>query len=262
VSEQLGKPPIIEIWLGLHVEPDPEIDPWERSAIEILRTRFKEFPHLEAEHEQSLKLKETEGSLPEVVDARAVLNSVKIFDKDRTRCIQIAKDRIIYNSLRSGANYPGYSAVYTEAEVEFKNYADIFNPVTIRTASICYVDIVNIPLVESPSTIELGDYFEIGSDLPEDPFGVMGQFATQCIFDCPVDPGPLLLTLRSNPTPPGSNQISFRMDCQKICLNIDSLDFEVVEERLRTSKEYIHRCFKKCFTPRGWQLFEPKDIIE
>jgi len=257
---KLKKPPVVEVWLAIDIEPNPDGLPWGPPlAEEFLRKYRDEFEFVEVEHSQQVRVEQSGKGLPHVVEQRIELQRVKAFDQSRTHCLQVARDRVAFNSLRSGTDYPGYEKVYQEAEEKFAHYLHVFRPLSIRSASICYVDIINIPLA-GKSSIELSDYFEIGSDLPADPFGPMTQYSVQAVLNCPYDKGPMVMTFRSLPGRP--DFMRFYLECQKQCLSIDGIDLDVVRSRLQVSKDYVSDCFQKSFKPRGWQLFEPESTMD
>jgi uncharacterized protein (TIGR04255 family) len=262
VVAKLKNPPLVEVWFGLDVETNPDGQPWSLGIVEEFLSRYRdELSKGELEHSLKVVLEKSQHGLPRRVGETIQLDRVKVFDEERTRCLQVSNGRIVYNSLRKGKDYPGYDEVYSEAERKFADYIDFFRPLSIRDASLSYVDIINIPIKDTP-TLELTDYFRMGTDLPEDPFGAMSQYTVQSVFKCPVDEGPLIVTLRSLPAHPEQKYFRFHMEWQKHSVRFESLDLDVVRRRLKTSKDYISTCFQQSFTEVAWKLFEPESTIE
>lgn len=144
----------------------------------------------------------------------------------------------MFNSLRPGTTYPGFPDVLAESAVLFKGYLDFFRPLSIRAASLCYIDVIIIP-VDDAGLVVTSDYFTIGKDLPEDPFGTMLQHSFQAVLKCPADKGPAVMTLQSLPGQHGQQFARFFLETQKTCVGIDSLELDLVKDRLSRSKEYI-----------------------
>lgn len=255
---KLNKPPVVEVWLAIDVDPNPAGLAWGPAVAESFhRKHAREFGDIELEYSQQVKVAKSGSGLPTIVEEETLIQRVRAFDAARSRCIQFSGDRAVFNSLRPGPTYPGFPEVLKEAEDLFRSYLDFFRPLSIRMASLCYIDVINIP-VDEGGLVVISDYFTIAKDLPDDPFGTMIQHSLQAVLKCPTDEGPAVMNLQSLPGMHGQKFARFFMETQKTCLGIDSLDLDRVKERLSRSKEYISTCFKNSFTEQGWDLFEPE----
>lgn len=163
---------------------------------------------------------------------------------------------MIFNVAEAGSSYPGFSQLCDEARGKFRDFIQRFEPLQIRDAVIAYIDVVEIPLTNG--RIErLHDFFKFASDLPERPFGLMTAFSYRNVFDCPVDPGPLIVNVTPLATDAGVGR--FHMDWQKISEDVNTLDLSVVKKRLACSHEYMRDCFKESLTEEAWRLFDPRE---
>lgn len=258
----LGNPPVVEVFIALEFVPAPDGQPWNfGTAQEFALSIDSDWDEAKILTSREVQVAEMQQGLPQIVGEKHVIDRVQLFDKDRTSCIQFNRTAMIYNSLRSGTDYPGYEKIYKAAELKFKSFVEFFRPVNVREAVICYVDVINIP-VGNKTSVELSDYFKMGVNLEEDVFGPMSHYEFRSAFDCKVDPGPLLLSIQSLPGRPGQDHLRLRMEWQKICVQFDKLDLAEIKRRLDTSKQHLSDCFRESFTPEGWQLFDPEDRIE
>lgn len=85
--ESLGKPPIIEAWIGLRFEPNPDRPPWTGEAAREFFSRYSEqFPDAEFEAERRVAL---EGGslreLPQAVRQEMAIRKVQVYNRDRSR---------------------------------------------------------------------------------------------------------------------------------------------------------------------------------
>jgi len=263
--EKLKKPPIIELFLGLAVEPSSDSQPWNHGTAQefavILNKREIQWEEAKILQSRDIQVRDMEQALPEIVGVKNVIERVQLFDKPRTKCIQYDQHQIIFNSLRVGPDYPGYDEVYAAAATNFNHYLKFFRPERIQQAVICYVDVINIPVGDA-TKIELSDYFKIVMDPQESVFGPMAEFEFRSSFSCDVDRGPLILTIRSMPRSAGQQDVQIVMEWQKICVEMDTLNMDTLKTRLDASQKHLSRCFRESFTEQGWLLFEPEDRMD
>ena len=259
---KLGKPPVVEVWLAIEIEPSPDGPRWGLPlAHDFLSAYRNEYTRVDIEGSRQYHVTHGEAGEPRIHADEDQIDRLKAFDPAGSRCIQVSRDAIIFNCLNAGVEYPGYDAVYQEAEEKFGRFLERFRPLGIRSTSLCYADVIEIAFDGRPS-IDISDYFLIAKDFPTSPFGGMGRYSVEAAFSCPDDPGPMVLRLQSLPPQSGDDFVRFYMECKKQCTGFESLDLHVVKSRLQRSKDYIGKCFKASFTRSGWQLFKPVDDCE
>lgn len=252
------KPPVVEVWISVDFDPNENKREWELELVKQYVERYEaELPKLEAVHEQQIQVQETSPqALPKVVGRQIRLQFVRISNEKRSRVLQIGDDQLSFHILKADGVYPGYQTVRSEVQQKLDDYAQIFQPTRIRNATLHYLDIIDIPRPET-GKIELGDYFRVSIDLPEEPFGPTAGFAHQFQVMCPVDAGPLFLQLQAIPSPPDSNVFRFRMEWHKQSSNVNTLDSSQVWARMDVAHEYMRQCFRAALTERTLELFEP-----
>lgn len=69
------------------------------------------------------------------------------------------------------------------------------------------------------------------------------------------------LPLKVSPLPRTQPDVGpFRMTWQKVCEQVESLDFGAIGRRLDVSHEYLWDCFRASLTGTGWNLFDPREV--
>ncbi len=263
MGEKLGKPPIIEAWIGIQIERSSETPDWSLLAANaFLRKYLKDMPRAIAEQGRTLHVKEADGELPpQVVGEKEELYAVRLMTSNEDRCLQMLGSQLVYNVLTSGADYPGFEGMLDEAIPKFVEYLDFSRPRSLVSAALCYVDLIRIP-AEPGKAINLRDYFQFAVDSPGDPYGPMASYGIQTAFQCPEDEGPLHMVLQSLPYNSDGGYAEFLMQWRKECTGIESLDFEDVVCRLHVARNYIRRCFRASVSDRAWTLFEPQNTVD
>lgn len=253
---KLGKPPVVEVWISFRFDPNEKKREWDigqvRRFIDLHNT---ELPKLEAIHEREVNIEEgLPTELPRVLSRRVSVKAVRIFNESRTRILQIRDDEISVHMIRAGADYPGFLHLRDEAIAKLRSYMEVFQPVAVRSASLHYVDLVEIPSPEN-QTIELTDYFITFTDLPAKPFGLVHNLAVEYTVNCPVDSGPLVLKMSSLPF--SEAMFRFRLEWHKYIADVGSLEIEKIVARLNSSHDYLRDCFWASLRSRTVDLFEP-----
>jgi uncharacterized protein (TIGR04255 family) len=259
---QLKKPPVVETWISFDFHPNEN----KRGSNlaknlpvvqEYVRQYATELPKLEAIHEKQIQVQETSPTdLPKVVSQEVRLQSVRLTNEARSRVLQLGDDRLSYHVLKTDEGYPGYTTVRAEAQQKLEDYIRFFQPSGVRTATLHYLDIIDVPC-PAGSTINLADYFRMATDLPEQPFGMTSAISFQFQAVCPVDPGPLLLQLQTIPAPPQQRGLRFRLEWHKLSTDVNTLEFAEIWRRLDVAHRYLTECFQASLTQRTIELFDP-----
>ena len=251
-----GKPPIVEAWLAFDFEPKPDKTAWDmHRAQEFAHLQKDKFPHIEGVFRQEFDVEEPqEGELPRIVRQRHILDVVRMRDEASKRVLQLADDRMAYNVLEAGNDYPGFATLLTESLEYVGKYSDVFQPAGIRQATIHYTDIIAIPI--GGATIQIEDYFSIARDLPEEHFGLTVGFSTVFATRCPLDGETLRISL-AMVSPGAQNTLRFRMDWEKNCGKVDFSSEQTIRSGLTESHDFMVNCFENSMTPKTRNLFEP-----
>jgi uncharacterized protein (TIGR04255 family) len=258
---QFKKPPVVEVWISFDFDPNENKREWDLELVTQYIEPYKtELSKVEAVHEKQIQVKETSPTdLPKVVGQQVRLQFVRLSNEYRSRLLQVGDDHLSYHVSKKGDDYPGYQKVRNETQLKLEDYIKVFQPSRVRNATLHYLDIIDIAR-PADGKIDLDDYFNISTDLPEKPFGLTATFTFQFQAICPVDEGPLLLQLMPLPAPPASNVFRFRMEWHKLSLDINTLDLPQVFSRLDVAHTYMTKCFLASFTKRTLEMFEP--IVE
>ena len=254
----LKNPPVVEVGIDFQFDPDPEKKPWDLPVAMPFVEQFKEFlPHIEIVRAEEICIeKRSPQGLPERLSGKISLDQVRVHDEAEQQWLEVGNDRMAYRLLRGGKEYPGFSTVMEKALEILAQYIQHFRPTAVRRAILSYVDIIKISGM-ADSRVELNDYFRLGVDLPEDPFGPLGGFAIHFVLP-PTTPGSDRLQLAFTTEQKNeSDDLRFRMRWLSFCEGILSLDNENLRDRLTVAHEHLVKCFLACFTEKGLELFNP-----
>ncbi len=253
------KPPVVEVWISVELDPsESKREPLDAQRVqEYARCVEGEFPILESLHETKFTFEEKSATdLPKVTDKDVRLKSVRLWNNDRSKIIQIDDDQFAFHVLKTPEDTPGYSKVCEAAQPKLKEYVEVFQPTRIRHATLHYLDIIDIPHLAS-GNLNLKDYFPYAVDLPEEPFGPISALNHQFQVICPVDEGPLFFRLQNLPAPPEQRVYRFRLEWHKQSVDVNTLDLSQVWTRMDVAHDYMWDCFNAALSPSTLELFEP-----
>jgi hypothetical protein len=134
-----------------------------------------------------------------------------------------------------------------------------FQPVSVRRAAVAYLDQVEVPILPGADGIPFDEYFRLGANFPDQPFGPMGYFSLQLFFPRRDSKDQLQVLFHTAPAVPGSGVCRFQMHWHCLCEDVRSLDKNEIIERLEAARLRLRECFRASFTDKGWALFQPKD---
>jgi uncharacterized protein (TIGR04255 family) len=254
---RLANPPVVEVGINFHFDPDPEKKLWDLPVAMPFVEQFKEsLPHVEIVRAEEIRIeKRSPQGLPEKLTGHISLDQVRAHDEGEQRWLEVGDDRMAYRLLHGSEAYPGFDVVLERAIEILGQYIQHFRPTAVRRAILSYVDIIKIP----GQSIELDDYFQLQVNLPEDPFGPLGGFAIHFIL--PQTPGSDGLQLMFTTEPKREDgSLHFRMQWQSLCEGIYSLDNADLRHRLTAAHEHLVKCFLACFTAKGLDLFNPTGV--
>ncbi len=253
---KLGKPPIVEAWIGFIFNSNTSKKEWDIKAAEIFFDRYKEaMPVREAVHNLELQVREVSRHMrPEVIGEQQTLLSIRAHTVTQDRWLQLADDRLVYNLVLPGR--PAFQILLEEAFEKLDGYVDVFSPQSVKNSELHYVDIIEIPC-NAGEALALKDYFHLTTDLSEDPFGKTVYFETQFVLEAEPRPDTLQVRLQSLPDS-SPTCLRVRIDWHRICANIDSLEHSVIRARMNAAHEHLRKCFRASVTDQTWKLFEPE----
>lgn len=254
---RLRNPPVVEVGLDFHFDPDPDKQPWDLPVAMPFVEQFQDsFPHVEVVRAEEIRVeKRSPQGLPERLSGKISLDHVKAHDEGERRRLEVGNDRMGYRLLRCGGQYPGFSSLLEQALPKLKRYVEHFRPTGIRRTALSYLDIVKIKMARDEG-VELEDYFRLGIELPQDPFGLVGGFVLQLLLPKSPRADEIQLLFATEPSEQ-SGVLRFRMHWRSICDNIGTLEDEALCQRLRAAHEHLRKCFFASFTEKGLHLFDP-----
>ncbi len=172
----------------------------------------------------------------------------------RTRCVQIADEKLVFNVLDGGNNYPGFQSLVNEALNFVELYEQTYDCGAPHSAILHYKDIVRISVPES-LTIDLEEYFTIIRDLRLNRLETPGPL--QAIFRRFVQTDSLPLTINVSHLPPADGEFRFQLDWEKACKPGDFSDRDLLRRSLSETSEFMVECFEESITTKTRELFEP-----
>ena len=163
---KLGKPPIVESWIGFDFEPRADKIVWDgQLANELADSVADNFPKKDLRYRSKVQIVPAgPGQLPVPKSIEHKLEAVRIQNEDSTRLLQIGDDRIFYHQLGGSDEWPGFAPLLEETLGMVDRYSEVFAPPNIKMATLHDVDIVKIPL--DGKTIQLDDYFKLARHKP------------------------------------------------------------------------------------------------
>ncbi len=248
-------PPVVEAWIAFDFEPHANKTGWDfEPAREFLRLHAPALTQRRLHVQNVVELEKNESDeLPKVKSERREVQLVRAFDSDLKRLLQVGNDRMAYNLLERGADFPGFDVLLDEAMGYLEKYRTYFSPPRLQRVTIHYVDIVNIPV--EGSSFNLEDYFLIIRDIPENPFGLVTNFASFFTTICPLDDEPVKIEIQRLPTAADQRTVQVLLEWEKSCRNLDCNDPAEIKSALTESNAFMVKCFKASITSKTEALF-------
>ncbi len=249
-------PPVVEAWIAFDFEPHADKTEWDylRSR-DFLKEHAPDLSKRQIEVQNVVELEKSDtDELPTVKAEHRTVNLIRAFDSEFRRLLQLGNDRMAFNLLEQGSDYPGFGKLLDDAMGFLEKYRTYFSPRGLKSATIHYVDIVAIPVENL--TIDLEDYFRIIRDLPESPFGLVNSFASLFTTICPLDKEPMHIEIQRLPTEVQEHTIQVRLDWEKSCRNLELNDSVQIRAALTDSNAFMVKCFKQSITPKTEALFD------
>ena len=253
---RLDKPPVEEVGIDFQFDPSPEKQPW---SLEVASPFLKQFeqtlPKWEIAQVEEIRIEKrsAEGILQEL-SGRIRLDHVIVHDIDETRFLRVGDDTMSYRIGRCGNDYPGFKTLLKEALEKFREYISHFQPTGTRRARLRYVDAIDIPL-SNDGSVNLEEYFQVGTNIPDEPFGPVGEFAVPCTFPSTKNQDTLQLNF-CNKLTPDKTSARFIMEWHSLCENIGSLSEEILTNSLKEAHDHMVECFRASFTKQRLSLFD------
>lgn len=250
---RFSNPPIVEAWISLEFQGKPDKEGWLDDARVFRQTYSKDFPRANFVVTREVEVAEkTDGSMPVITKEKTVVDLVRMQTEDETQVLQLGDDKMAFNLLTGGADYPGFNFLLDETFRHLATYKQIYQPAGIRRATIHYTDIVNIPTGGQP--IQISDFFSVARDIPAEPFGDSVYLAYQFVTKAPHDGEPMQFGLGLIPTD-RAGELRFRLDWEKSCESLEFGDESAFRSGLSTNHEFLVDCFLACVTPRTQEFF-------
>lgn len=258
---KLNHSPIVEALIELDVEPTDTESTWPSEATKFLEDIQGELPEREGLYAQRLELVNvnTTTGVPEKVKGEQILERVRAFDKERSRCVQAGVNSFVFNLPRKGADYPGFEALLDGALRYYTRYAARFRPKYVRKAVLRYLDLITLP-VTGKRGIRLEDYFDFGVKVPDDEQWAFNGFAAHVSVPLSARTGEndhLVLRLESRSFDTRDGKAQILLSWQWVADGIKAAETCVIEKRLRTLHDEASALFRSAFTDKLWKTFGP-----
>lgn len=252
-----SNPPIVELWIGFEFVEGANTPPWgERTANAFLEQYRQNFPKSEFNWSREVKVSDLFNAPKVLSFLEPQLERVRFFNESKTRCLQLARNRLIYNWVKQSteAEYPCFGTVLQEAMGKLAAYRSHFRPENLHAAIIHYVDRIIIPA--SSGGVKLDDFLRIGPRLPEElqesPFRRFGLRVDMAgIKDRNMDDQWTSL-MQEIISPP--NAVALRQEWEYILRG--DLFGENLEDRLRKAHDFAVECWEKCLTDSMRKIFQ------
>lgn len=255
-----ANPPVVEVAIEFQFEAGPDKKPWDLPVAVPFMKRFEEaFPNGEIVASDQFRIeKRSPEGIPREIQTRRILERLRGHNDERSRWLQVGNDLLVYNLVRHQAGaYPGFEQVRDEALDKLDQYVEHFRPICVRQIGLTYIDVIEIPRTTEPK-LRLDDYFKLGIEVPDEPFGPVAQFLVGLVLPRTKEADQLALTLQTEPVAPDSAAYRFVMQWQATCEDVKTLDRQEIIRRLEAANTRMVACFKDCFTAEGLKLFGPK----
>jgi uncharacterized protein (TIGR04255 family) len=259
---KLAKPPVIEVGIEFHFDPQPDKQPWDLPVAGPFIDRYKtSFPHVEVLQAEQFHIeKRGPGGVPARIFGQISLDRLRAHNEEGTRWIQVGNDLLVCSLVRHEEIYPGFDQLREEALATLHQYVEHFKPASVKRAALTYLDLVEIPIPEGQIGFRVEDFFRLHVEVPDGVFGAVGYFSLQLVFPKKAG-GTDQLSLLFSTAPPVQDRRAcrFQMHWHCLCEDVNSLDKGVIAGRLETAHQRLRECFRASFTDKGWALFQPKD---
>ncbi|MFO0938327.1 MAG: TIGR04255 family protein [Gemmataceae bacterium] len=259
---KLGKPPIIQAWVEFRFDHGDDRREWNfkeaSSYLDLYQEVYTEREVVVQHQFQVEKVKKNQK--PQIVDEKVNLQAVRAANSEGSRFLQLSHDGVACNFLRTEKGYEGFTALKTEALDKFRAYIDIFRPTRVLEFALQYVDLIVIPF-DGDKNLELDEYFTLGINLPDVMFGSILNFVVQYATQPPDTVDKMEVRLQDVRDPIGLNA-RFRMDWRLSSASGLSLSEAEISTRLDQAHVRLQECFKKSFTVKTWNMFEPISEVE
>jgi uncharacterized protein (TIGR04255 family) len=254
---KLGKPPIIQAWIEFRFDHGDERREWGLNEASDYLDRFQaDYPEREALFQRQFRIEKVQRHRnPEVVPGPAHVQAVRASKTEGSRYIQLTRDAMACNFLRTEKGYDGFDALKAEALEKFRAYVEMYQPTRLLEFAVHYVDLVVIPF-EPDKALDLDEYFTLGISLPDPAFGSILNFVVQYATQPPDTEYALEVRLQDERDPQGLSA-RFRMDWRLSGSHELILSEADVAAHLEQAHDRLLGCFQKSFTEKAWQMFEP-----
>lgn len=257
---KLGKPPIVEVSLSFTFQSAPTDPGWEyERAVEFIEQFRADYPELEytSQHFIDFEARPRRKTKPTATVRREPV-AVRAFPPERNRYLLTSQDFLQVHLLRTATNdYGGFSVLKAEALNKFDAYLAHYRPAKLTSFDLRYVDLVRVPTVGGKAALK--DYFHVLHEPDEEVFGLT-RYLRYGFRSVPPGTEDVLTFDMYNvgPDEPEEAVIPFRMEWSVQGFRGLTWDRAGVEGRLDDAHRVTLRCFRSCFTPAGWALFEPQ----
>jgi len=255
---KLRNPPVVEAWIEFHARGSDTEETWPNGVRPFLDEISDDYPAHDDIFEEAFEVvRRGATGVPEQIAGRGEFSRMRAFDKARSRCVQLGRDALVVNLIRSPEPYEGFHRLLPIALEQLARFKRIFRPTTVLTAALHYTDVVKIPRCSGNPT-RLEDYFRIGVQVPNEEKWLLGRIAIDISVPLATNAqntDRLNLGFRTEPTLPENSEHRFRMDWHAECSSLDTLEADVLGARFKAAHDALEQRFRECFTEKTWAMF-------
>lgn len=255
---KLKNPPIVEAWIEFHMRGNETAANWKQGIKQFFDEIKEEYPEPESIFVETFHVeKRSSAGVPEQLTGKRELHRVRAFNTSRSQCVQVGRDTLIFNLIKGDGPYEGFDALLPMALRQFQRYIEIFRPKSVLYAVLHNKDLVRIPKNPDSAT-RLEQYFRLGIQVPEETQWVLGAIKMEISINlnsAPQSKDQLILGFQRDIWESQIQEDRYRMDWHAICPEIDSLDTDLLRNRLEAAHDAMRQRFRDCFTDRTWELF-------
>ena len=131
---KLGRPPIVESWIGFDFEPKADKVAWDgQLANQLVDSLVEDFPKKDLRYRSEVQVVAAgPGQLPMPKAIQHKLEMVRVQNETATRVLQIGDDRLFLHQLKGEEEWPGFESLMEETLGMVDRYTEVFQPSRIR----------------------------------------------------------------------------------------------------------------------------------
>jgi uncharacterized protein (TIGR04255 family) len=157
----LARSPIIEAVVDIDCDLPADVDlaDLEREVRERFSERYPGFRRIFRPNGHQL----VSAGAPQQLDVRAATDAFQLLSEDEPQLVQVRRSGYSFNRFRPYKDLDDY---LPEIERTWKIFVALLSPLAVRRIGLRFINRIDLPPVEE--IVDLGEYLNLGSRLPED----------------------------------------------------------------------------------------------